>query len=1123
MAVNQILSDGKFSWTWLYASLGVSVLFLLYSEAFATPDAANAPQTVRGGRKVYLRQLRASVQDMETVGVATPGQFVLRMRQVYVDVSLVPQALHTTTGEPFLGAVPVAEPAPGPGERRSLESVLRDAERETVARVLAVVGGPGSGKTTLARNTALSLCRRHWALRRPGLPVLIYLRDHAAAILAEDAPALGEVAVSVGWLEGKVSATWMERQLDRGGCVVLLDGLDEVADTADRGRVVSWTRRQIQRHPHNTYVVTSRPHGYESNPLPGAEVLQVRRFTAEQVSRFMHQWSHATERRAREGSEQDVRAVAHRNAENLLARLREKPALYDLAANPLLLTMTANVHRYRGQLPGSRAELYAEMCDVLLHRRSEDRGLHDATGLGGPHKQHVVQHLALAMMKARTRDWPLHHAVEAIRYPLQQVPGNVRPEVFLEEARKSGLLVEREHGVYGFAHLTLQEYLAAAQLGTPLADTSLLTENVNDTWWRETILLWTAGNDATDIINACLQLDTVTTLALAFDCAEQARTVHPDTRSRLEALLESAATGQDHNPQRRRLLNGVQAVRILRETIPVSDSAALCARPIPHTLYDLFVQNERAEGRRHPHRPDFRPPGESDPATGMHAQDAERFITWLNNITGDNIYRLPTPAEVSDHYTAADLTQHAIWTHDGTRAILHQPPGVPWPYTLAPSRNDSTSVADRKQIEACLWLMLTTSEQRKQVEKRAGALAAALSHLDSDQANAPLELALALSLAFQHALAHLCDLDRDYDYDAASALGAALRQMARDPDGRRATAYLRARERASQLAQALVAHDEPVVPHAGLEFAMGRALYLSRALHFDLHRDLDRYLVDTSTLSSARYVATTDRYIAQAFALTLARSLARALDRAGEFDITRALDQALDSTTDRDLRDTVLSSLHIEARNSVVNSLDSELSRDDVDSIVNIDNGRVTIDENETRLILNIERSLAIALGAHNGAHRIAMPALMILLKFAINSARVGTSYLEALDNALKRLEERSLTIQMRSPEDPIETLRAVANTLTTTLHGTLRFADPVLRLVDQTLDILTALRDRRISDDRQVLACIRTALLAVAAALLESGQHSETVGLLLLAWRNLATHGQGPSNQALLVVRTSQ
>ncbi|MEU7661934.1 hypothetical protein AB0B60_26120, partial [Streptomyces lincolnensis] len=33
-------------------------------------------------------------------------------------------------------------------------------------------------------------------------------------------------------------------------------------------------------------------------------------------------------------------------------------------ANPLLLTMIANVHRYRGQLPGSRAELYAEMCDA---------------------------------------------------------------------------------------------------------------------------------------------------------------------------------------------------------------------------------------------------------------------------------------------------------------------------------------------------------------------------------------------------------------------------------------------------------------------------------------------------------------------------------------------------------------------------------------------------------------------------------------------------------------------------------------------------------------------------------------------------------------------------------------
>ncbi|MFI9392485.1 hypothetical protein ACIG53_16550 [Streptomyces bauhiniae] len=32
VATNQVLNDGKLSWTWLYASLCVSVLSLVYSE-----------------------------------------------------------------------------------------------------------------------------------------------------------------------------------------------------------------------------------------------------------------------------------------------------------------------------------------------------------------------------------------------------------------------------------------------------------------------------------------------------------------------------------------------------------------------------------------------------------------------------------------------------------------------------------------------------------------------------------------------------------------------------------------------------------------------------------------------------------------------------------------------------------------------------------------------------------------------------------------------------------------------------------------------------------------------------------------------------------------------------------
>src|SRR5918992_572380 len=204
--------------------------------------------TLSRQRKHYLKQLRASVRDVEMVGVATQGEYVLQLRRVYGALRLPPQPLHDAAHEPFLGTLPTA-----PGERRTLERFLGDGEH----RVFAVIGGPGSGKTTLVRRTALDLCRGR--RRRPSLPVLIYLLNHRTTILGEgskSAEELAEVAVTASWLAGKIPAEWLRRRLDRGGCLVMLDGLDEVADEAERRTVVAWAKRQIDRYPGNDYVIT---------------------------------------------------------------------------------------------------------------------------------------------------------------------------------------------------------------------------------------------------------------------------------------------------------------------------------------------------------------------------------------------------------------------------------------------------------------------------------------------------------------------------------------------------------------------------------------------------------------------------------------------------------------------------------------------------------------------------------------------------------------------------------------------------------------------------------------------------------------------------------------------------
>ncbi|WP_170201741.1 NACHT domain-containing protein [Actinocorallia herbida] len=668
VAANQILTDKGFAWNWAYPAMAAAFLTLLLGEAaaVATGSSVHPAGTVRGR---YLRQLRASVRDMETSGLATPGDYVLRMRQVYVDVALRHGQRPATPPEERTG---LRLAAPG---RRPLSDFLAAA-----GAVYAVLGAPGSGKTTLVRHTARVMSGRSRLLPFFRIPVLLYLRGHAAAILAEDAPGLPDIAAGAPWLRGAVPASWLERRLARGRCVVLLDGLDEVADAGDRSRVVAWVDDQIRRYPGNTFVVTSRPHGYVGDPLPNAEVLQVQRFTGDQVSRFLHSWYRATERRARGSGGRAVREAADGKADNLIAQLQRKIALYDLTANPLLLTMIAHVHQYRGSLPGTRAALYAEMCDVLLHRRQESKHLDDPIGLSGAQKETVAAHLAFHMMREGRRDIPTGIAAEVVTGPLAQVSDRRGISArFLTELTRNGLLVQHEEGSYAFAHLTLQEYLAAAHLREHGHLLPMLTDGVDDPWLRETALLWASRSDATPVVEACLESGSVRALTLAFDCLDEARQVDPVVRARLLALLNQEG---DLTPEHRRLIDAVYASRALQDVVLLEGDVKLHPRPVTEDLWQRF-RNARSP---HPvHRP------AQDPGAGhAHptAHETAAFLDWLNSLFDDGTtYRPPSPQTLTGPGFAAlsSPPRHTRWAStSGGGLVLLRPDKTPWPYT--PSR-----------------------------------------------------------------------------------------------------------------------------------------------------------------------------------------------------------------------------------------------------------------------------------------------------------------------------------------------------------------------------------------------------------------------------------------------------
>jgi len=350
-------------------------------------------------------------------------------------------------------------------------------------------------------------------------------------------------------------ADFFETHMRQGRCLVLLDGLDEVADETERRLMAAWVDRLVTLYPRNRYIVTSRPPGYESAPLQnGFARLDVRDFDEAEIRRFAENWCLAVElatggapvdgqgRAARQQAQALGRRRAAEAARDLTTAISANPAIRALAVNPLLLSIIALVHRYRATLPKRRVDLYAECVDVLLGHWDTAKGLLGKLDAG--QKRAVLQSLALTLQGENRRELSRRALAERVAGLL---PGVGAPAVgadeFLDEVReRSGLLVEAGLDTYTFSHLTFQEYLAARALVDAEAGRETLLAHVREEWWQEVVLLYVGLTDATPVVTALLADGTCddAALLLAGRCVAEAVRLAPDAREKVFARLQDA-------------------------------------------------------------------------------------------------------------------------------------------------------------------------------------------------------------------------------------------------------------------------------------------------------------------------------------------------------------------------------------------------------------------------------------------------------------------------------------------------------------------------------------------------------------------------------------------------------
>jgi HEAT repeat protein len=519
-----------------------------FAEGYREATAASIRFQV--AKEQYLKQLAHRVDDVKFVGIAVSGQEVEK-QEVLAQIFVMPdvreekkieknsllnifqgiRTVYELKAREVTQTINYSKPADSRktlaseyqtsliNEQRSWATRDRSGPRIPAQKVLTqsknkavLLGAPGSGKTTLASYFALMLCGqvgndptqiglevgqdwlpvviriRDWVLK-PELSLLKYLRWYAEESLSVKVLPIG----------------FFEHWLERGWALILLDGLDEVVDEAQRRSVVEEIETFLGQYEHCPAVITSRPAGYRWDffNLEAFPHYTLEPFDDKQVDTFIDHWYDSREL---------DQAAAKRRKEDLRSAFKGNDRIRNLATNPLLLTIIALIHRYQAELPRRRFKLYESAVETLL--TSWDSGkemkLYGVLEyLKADDLLYVLKKLAYWIhtqgSAGETDGGTLIETDELKRQLRQEIKLLKRCESHEAKAeadrfvsfiqRRTGLLNEQGKDRYAFVHKTFQEYLTAEEIydrfeeGEDEAIVEHIQAHLHDPHWREVLLL----------------------------------------------------------------------------------------------------------------------------------------------------------------------------------------------------------------------------------------------------------------------------------------------------------------------------------------------------------------------------------------------------------------------------------------------------------------------------------------------------------------------------------------------------------------------------------------------------------------------------------------------------------
>ncbi|OUL23142.1 hypothetical protein BV372_30280 [Nostoc sp. T09] len=347
---------------------------------------------------------------------------------------------------------------------------------------LLIWGSPGAGKTTFLKHLAMYSAN----LEKQPIPIFISLKEFADA---EDKPNLFDLIQREFIKFVSEPSQIVQDLLELGRFLILLDGLDEVAET-ESSRIYRNINALVEQYSKNIFVLTCRS-GASDYTFEYFTEVEIADFNENQVLLFVKRWFELSQE--------------PQLGEKFVAEIERNSSLKELTTSPLLLTMLCLVFEDNYDFPRNRYLLTEDAVNILLRKwdasRRIERNSFNNFNLAYQRKVNLLSQIAYEAFNQKPQKyfWQQRELEKIIENYIENIL-EIAPETLVNDSQdilraieaNHGLLIKQAKDLYSFSHLTFQEYFVAHYI-VEKRNTETLNEvikqHLTNHQWREVFLM----------------------------------------------------------------------------------------------------------------------------------------------------------------------------------------------------------------------------------------------------------------------------------------------------------------------------------------------------------------------------------------------------------------------------------------------------------------------------------------------------------------------------------------------------------------------------------------------------------------------------------------------------------